>query len=202
MHMETLPRARHAQHWDFFRRWVRNPRQVGAVAPSSRQLAIRMVDELPAGARRVIELGPGTGVMTAALLARGLSPEGLLAVELDPTLHDALLARFPALNVVRGDARRLDELAAGFAAPGEVDAVISSLGLLGMDEGDRGAILSAAFALLRPDGRFIQFTYGVGSPVSRGQLHALGLRMRRGAFILRNLPPATVYVYTRASAMG
>jgi phospholipid N-methyltransferase len=198
MHMETLRRHRRAQHWDFFRRWVRNPRQVAAVAPSSRQLAAKMVDELPANTRRVIELGPGTGVMTEALLAHGLAPDGLLAVELDPALHDNLHARFPALHLVQGDARDLARLAAGFAAPGEVDAVISSLGLLGMDEQMRGAILSAAFALLRRDGRFIQFTYGARSPVSRGQLHALGLRMRRGAFILRNLPPATVYVYTRA----
>ena len=156
-----------------------------------------MVDELPAGSHRVIELGPGTGVMTEALLARGLQPDGLLAVELDPALHDNLRVRFPLLRLVQGDARHLDALAAEFAAPGEVDAVISSLGLLGMDEADRGAVLSAAFALLRPDGRFIQFTYGAKSPVSRGQLRALGLRMRRGAFILRNLPPATVYVYTR-----
>jgi phosphatidylethanolamine/phosphatidyl-N-methylethanolamine N-methyltransferase len=196
--METLRRHRRAQHWDFFRRWVRNPRQVAAVAPSSRQLAAKMVDELPANTRRVIELGPGTGVMTEALLAHGLSPDGLLAVELDPALHDNLHGRFPELHLVQGDARDLARLAAGFAAPGEVDAVISSLGLLGMDEQMRGAILSAAFALLRRDGRFIQFTYGARSPVSRGQLHALGLRMRRGAFILRNLPPATVYVYTRA----
>ena len=58
--------------------------------------------------------------------------------------------------------------------------------------------ISAAFALLRSHGRFIQFTYGISSPVSRGQLQALGLRIRRGAFILRNLPPATVYVYSRA----
>ena len=179
---------------------MRNPRQVAAVAPSSRQLAARMVDEVPAGTTRVIELGPGTGVMTEALLARGLVPAGLLAVELDPALHDTLRARFPNLHLVRGDARHLGELATGFTAPGEVDAVISSLGLLGMDEADRGAILAAAFALLRPDGRFIQFTYGAMSPVSRAQLHALGLRMRRGAFILRNLPPATVYVYTRAPA--
>lgn len=176
---------------------MHNPRRVAAVAPSSRRLAARMVDELPPDARRVIELGPGTGVMTEALLAHGLAPDGVLAVELDPALHDTLRARFPALHLVRGDARHLGELATGFAAPGEVDAVISSLGLLGMDEADRCAILSAAFALLRPDGRFIQFTYGASSPVSRAQLHLLGLRMRRGGFILRNLPPATVYVYTR-----
>lgn len=156
-----------------------------------------MVDELPAGTRRVIELGPGTGVMTEALLAHGLSPQGVLAVELDPALHDGLQARFPELRVVHGDARRLGDLAQGFAAPGTLDAVVSSLGLLSMDEADRGAILAAAFSLLRGDGRFIQFTYGMKSPVSDAQLRRLGLRGRRGAFILRNLPPATVYVYTR-----
>jgi phosphatidylethanolamine/phosphatidyl-N-methylethanolamine N-methyltransferase len=108
-----------------------------------------------------------------------------------------LQARFPELRVVHGDARRLGDLAQGFAAPGTLDAVVSSLGLLSMDEADRGAILAAAFSLLRGDGRFIQFTYGMKSPVSDAQLRRLGLHGRRGAFILRNLPPATVYVYTR-----
>jgi phosphatidylethanolamine/phosphatidyl-N-methylethanolamine N-methyltransferase len=197
MHLQALRHTRHARRWDFFRRWMRNPRAVAAVAPSSRELARRMVDELPADTRRVVELGPGTGVMTEALLAHGLSPQGVLAVELDPGLHDRLQARFPELRVVHGDARRLGELAQGFAAPRTLDAVVSSLGLLAMDEADRGAILAAAFSLLRGDGRFIQFTYGMKSPVSSAQLRRLGLRGRRGAFILRNLPPATVYVYTR-----
>ena len=199
MHVHPRPRHRQNRRWDFFRRWVRNPRAVAAVAPSSRELARRMVDELPADARRVIELGPGTGVMTEALLAHGLRPQALLAVELDPALHDELQVRFPQLRVVHGDARELRALAQGFAAPGTLDAVVSSLGLLGMDEADRGAILAAAFALLREGGRFIQFTYGVTSPVGAAQLRRLRLRGRRGAFILRNLPPATVYVYTRAS---
>ena len=197
MHIQALRHHRHARRWDFFRRWMRNPRAVAAVAPSSRELARRMVDELPADTHRVVELGPGTGVMTEALLAHGLQPGGVLAVELDPTMHDGLQARFPELRVVHGDARRLRELAQGFAAPGTLDAVISSLGLLAMDEADRGAILAAAFSLLRGDGRFIQFTYGAKSPVLNAQLRRLGLRGRRGAFILRNLPPATVYVYTR-----
>ncbi len=199
MQIEAIRHRRHPRRWDFFRHWVRNPRRVAAVAPSSRELAQRMVDELPEGTRRVIELGPGTGVMTQALLARGLHPDGLLAVELDPAMHASLRSRFPELHLVHGDARHLDALAAGFARPGEVDAVVSSLGLLGMDESDRGDVLAAAFALLRPDGRFIQFTYGVASPVSPAQLRSLGLRIRRGAFILRNLPPATIYVFSRAA---
>jgi phospholipid N-methyltransferase len=197
MQIDSVRHRRHALRWDFFRRWVRNPRQVAAVAPSSRELAARMVDEVPPGAHRVIELGPGTGVMTEALLARGLPPDGLLAVELDPALHDTLRVRFPLLRLVQGDARHLDALASEFAAPGEVDAVISSLGLLGMDEADRGAVLSAAFKLLRPDGRFIQFTYGPQPPVADAVRQALGLAVRKGNFILRNVPPATVYVYER-----
>lgn len=197
MQIQARHRRRYARHWDFFRRWMRNPRAVAAVAPSSRELAQRMVDELPAGAGRVIELGPGTGVMTQLLLDRGLGADGLLAVELDPALHARLQARFPQLRVLHGDARRLDALAREFVAPGELDAVVSSLGLLGMDEAGRGAVLAAAFALLRAQGRFVQFTYGARSPVSAAQLRRLGLQARRGAFVLRNLPPATVYVYTR-----
>ena len=100
-----------------------------------------------------------------------------------------------------GDAVELPRLAseAGFLDAGPADAVISGLGLLAMDRELVTKILRSAFACLRPDGRFIQFTYGPVSPVSDTVLDALGLRMRRGEFVLRNVPPATVYVYERVS---
>ena len=125
-------------------------------------------------------------------------------LELNEELHAHLHRLFPDELLVLGDAAELPRLAteAGFLGAGPADAVISGLGLLAMDRELVTRILRSAFACLRPDGRFIQFTYGPVSPVHESVLDALGLRMRRGEFVLRNVPPATVYVYERANPVA
>ena len=189
-----------ASSWTFFRQWLRNPLAVAAISPSGRQLARRMIAELPPGARRVIELGGGTGVFTRALLEHGIAPRELMVVELNEELHHLLRRRFPESVVVCGDATRLPDLVAQhrFGAPGDVDAVISGLGLLSMARATQRAILEGAFDLMGPDGRFIQFTYGPRPPLRPEVSQALGLHAMRGATVFRNIPPATVFVYARA----
>lgn len=188
--------------WALFRQWLKNPLRTAAVAPSSRELAAAMLGELPPDARRVIELGGGTGAFTRALLARGIRGEALLVLELNEELHAHLRARFPTVRVEEGDARDLPAIAArsGFLAAGPADAIISGLGLLSMPREAQQAVVEAAFACLRPGGRFIQFTYGPQPPLAEEVARRLGLEVRRGDFVLRNVPPATVYVYTRAGA--
>ena len=194
-------RHRHSEKLRFIGQWLKNPRQTAAVAPSSPELAAAMLGELPPDTRRVIELGGGTGAITRALVEGGIAGGALLVLELNEELHAHLRRRFPDEVLVLGDAAELPRLAseAGFLAHGPADAVISGLGLLAMDRELVARILRSAFACLRPDGRFIQFTYGPVSPVHESVLDALGLRMRRGEFVLRNVPPATVYVYESAS---
>ena len=194
-------RHRRSEKLRFIGQWLRNPRQTAAVAPSSPELATAMLGELPANSRRVIELGGGTGAITRALVQAGIGGDALLVLELNEELHAHLRRRFPDEVLVLGDAVELPRLAsaAGFLDAGPADAVISGLGLLAMDRELVAKILRSAFACLRPDGRFIQFTYGPVSPVHESVLEALGLRMRRGGFVLRNVPPATVYVYERAA---
>lgn len=188
-----------AMSWTFFRQWLKNPLGVAAISPSSPQLARQMMSELPKGARRVIELGGGTGVFTQALLDHGISPAELLVLELNEELHQHLQKRFPQSHVVCGDARDLREFAAshGFDGDGRADAIVSGLGLLSMPRITQQQIVSAAFDCLQPEGRFVQFTYGPANPVAREVLDALGLIARRGSFTWWNVPPATVYVYTR-----
>lgn len=185
--------------WTFFRQWLKNPLAIAAISPSSRQLARQMVSELPPNTRRVIELGGGTGVFTQALLAHGIAPADLMVIELNEELHHHLSRRFEGATVVCADARDLPLVAerSGYAEGGPADAVISGLGLLSMSKPMQRAIVEAAFGTLRPDGRLIQFTYGPASPVSREVLEALDLNARRGNFAWWNMPPATVYVYTR-----
>jgi phosphatidylethanolamine/phosphatidyl-N-methylethanolamine N-methyltransferase len=187
--------------WTLFRQWLKDPLRTAAVAPSSPELAAAMLAELPPDARRVIELGGGTGALTRALLAHGIRGDALLVLELNEELHAHLRARFPAVRVEEGDARDLPAIAArtGFLAAGAADAIISGLGLLSMPRESQQAVLEAAFACLRPGGRFIQFTYGPQPPLAAGVADDLRLSVRRGDFVLRNVPPATVYVYTRGA---
>ncbi len=191
-----------APHWTFFRQWLRNPLGVAAVSPSSRELAENMVRELPEGATRVVELGGGTGVFTRALLDRGIAPDRLLVLELNQTLHQHLQQRFPDIRVVCADARDLAFIVkqTGFDDDGPVNAVVSGLGLLSMRRSTQRAILESAFSVLAANGRFIQFTYGPTVPIRKDVIDELDLSVRRASFTLWNVPPAAVYVVTRAKS--
>ncbi|MFZ2234815.1 MAG: methyltransferase domain-containing protein [Dokdonella sp.] len=185
--------------WAFFQQWLRNPRAIAALAPSSRVLARAMIAQLPESAERIIEFGGGTGVFTRGLIEHGVGPDQLMVVELNGALHRMLKRRFPATRVVRGDARNVAALVARekFAEVGGVDAVVSGLGLLSMSREVQREVLAAAFSVLKPGGRFIQFTYGPVGPVPRELLGELDLNSRRASVAWFNVPPATVYVYTR-----
>jgi phospholipid N-methyltransferase len=198
--MKSAPdSSRPVDGWTFFRQWLKNPREMAAISPSSRQLARQMVHQLPRHCRRVIELGGGTGVLTRAVLAHGVKHDDLLVLELNEELHQHLHQEFPAVRVVCGDAMHLREIAQahGFVDTDRADAVVSGLGLLNMPRMSQQLILSAAFDCLRPEGRFVQFTYSPTNPVSREVLEALDLTSRRASFTWWNVPPATVYVYQR-----
>lgn len=189
-----------SQAWLFFRQWLKNPLSIAALAPSGAQLAGMMVAELPRGAKRVIELGAGTGVFTRALLEEGIAPAQLLVVELNEELYAHLHAQFPQVCVVCGNACELTRIVAEtqFGATGEVDAIVSGLGLLNMSRDLQRSIMGAAFDVLAPGGSFIQFTYSPKSPLSGDLLDELGLSVRRGGFAWCNIPPASVFVYSRA----
>ena len=185
--------------WIFFRQWLRHPLSTAAFSPSGRQLARQMIAELPVGARRVIELGGGTGVFTRAVIQHGIAPRDLMVLELNDQLFAHLRDTFTGAHVVHGNACELKNLAEqdGYLQDGLADAAISGLGLLSMSRATQLAILQATFSVLKPAGRLIQFTYGPSSPVPRELLAELGLQVRRGGFAWWNVPPASVYVYTR-----
>ena len=189
--------ARNPGAWTFFWQWLKNPLRTAAVAPSSAELAAAMVAELPDGVRRVIELGGGTGAITVALLDAGIHADDLLVLELNEELHAHLHLSFPKVVVVLGDARSLPALAKDYLAAGPADAIVSGLGLLSMPPPLQRDILEAAFECLRPGGVLVQFTYGPAAPVADVVAREMGLTVRRGDFVLRNMPPATVYVYAR-----
>jgi phosphatidylethanolamine/phosphatidyl-N-methylethanolamine N-methyltransferase len=158
-------------------------------------LAEVMSSEIAPGCGPVIELGPGTGVFTRALLARGVKECDLTLVECNTDFVPLLQARFPEARVLGKDAARLDPL--DLRANEKVAAVISGLPLLAMSHRKVFAILAAAFGCLRRGGALYQFTYGLTCPVRRPYLDRLGLKATRVGCAIRNMPPATVYRISR-----
>jgi len=178
----------------FLRSLLENPRLTGAVAPSGPFLARAMARAV--GPRRpglVVELGPGTGPVTKALIEQGIAREQLLLVEYDSGFCRLLAHRFAPARVVQGDAYDLPRTLAEFAGR-PIAAIVSSLPLLNQPPALRAKLIDDAFALMGPGGVFVQFTYGLKSPVPR-QACVNKYSAQCGAPIWRNLPPARVWIY-------
>jgi phospholipid N-methyltransferase len=175
----------------FFLVWLANPLRVGALAPSSPALADAITADITPESAPVIELGPGSGVFTRSLIARGIAPDRLALIEEDAIFAARLRLLFPDALVLEMDAARLSdvELFAGERA----GTVVSGLPLLLMPPKKVIAILESAFEHLRPGGVFYQFTYGRRSPVSRAILERIGLFATRVGATVANVPPAQVY---------
>lgn len=185
----------------FFRAWLSNPLKVGAVAPSSASLASVITSEILADSGPVLELGPGTGVFTRALLARGVRETDLTLIEHSADFVRLLNHQFPAASVRQMDASSLiqtDDLLKSNPAV----AVVSGLPLLSMPPGKVIETLSGVLSHLRADGAFYQFTYGFRCPVSRRVLDQLDLKATRIGGTLLNIPPASVYRISRRQPLG
>jgi phosphatidylethanolamine/phosphatidyl-N-methylethanolamine N-methyltransferase len=188
----------------FIKQWIENPRLIGAVQPSGPALAKCMagfVDLSREG--QIVELGPGTGPVTKALLARGVPAGRLVLVEYEARFCHMLAERYPGVKIVQGDAYGLKKTLDG-KIDGQVATVVSSLPLLVRPERDRVELLHQAFELMDENGLFIQFTYGLAkSPMP---LHAHGVSGaytgKGSAPILMNIPPARVWRYRKAGHGG
>lgn len=173
--------------------WLRAPRHVGAVAPSGLPLARAMAREVPAGPGLVVELGGGTGSITAGLLHAGIDPAELVVVERDPLLARRLRKRFPGSTVLCGDACALPALLAANGIDAPVKAVVSSLPLLSMPPALRARLIRGVRRLVRGQGPLIQYTYGVRCPVPARTLERGRFTGQRVARVWRNVPPAAVW---------
>ena len=181
----------------FIKTWLDSPILTGAVSPSGRFLARIMASAVdPAGRGPVVELGPGTGPITQALLSRGVDPKRLLLVEYDGAFCRLLRKRFPDVQVVQADAYDLRYSLTGVLTE-PAAAIVSSLPLLTKPDAQRLSLIDDVFALMAPSGSFVQFTYGMSSPVPRAA--ALDYDAQVSAPVWFNLPPARVWVYRRKS---
>jgi len=176
----------------FIRSWIEKPLSTGAVMPSSKALArtmARYVDPQKSGP--VIELGPGTGPVTEALVQHGIDPKRLILVEFNPDFCRLLRTRYPAATVVQGDAYRLRRLL-GSLVREPAAAVVSGLPLVTKPLRTRLRLISDAMSLLASGAPFVQFTYAVLPPIPKA---LPGIKAEASDLIWLNLPPARVWVY-------
>jgi phosphatidylethanolamine/phosphatidyl-N-methylethanolamine N-methyltransferase len=179
----------------FIRSWIERPLSIGAVTPSGKVLArtmARYVD--PNSTGPVVELGPGTGPITEALVEAGVDPARLVLVEFDPTFCRILRTRYPQATLVQGDAYSLRRLLETLLIQ-PASAVVSGLPLITKPLKMRMRLLRDAFDLMLPGAPFVQFTYSVASPVPK----RLGwFTAEASERIWLNIPPARVWVYRKA----
>jgi phosphatidylethanolamine/phosphatidyl-N-methylethanolamine N-methyltransferase len=190
----TVPSDALTGNLRFLRALMARPKHVGAIAPSGRALANAMARQIdPDMTGPVLELGPGTGAITAAILARGITPARLTLVEYDLDMAGFLASHFEGVDVIHGDAFDLARTL-GRKAEEKFSAILSGLPLLNFPLARRQQYLEGVCRLLTPKAPFVQFSYGVQPPVPPPS----GLSVKRAALIWANLPPARVWVYRRA----
>ena len=178
----------------FLRSWIEKPLAMGAVMPSGKLLARTMANYVDINSDApVIELGPGTGPITTALVERGIDQKRLVLVEYSPNFCALLRDRFPQATVLQGDAYSLrDTLGDVLRQP--ASAVVSGLPLVTKPMRTRVRLLRDAFTALAPKAPFIQFTYSVAPPIPKS---LPGVSTEASERIWMNLPPARVWVYRK-----
>jgi len=131
----------------FIKSWIDDPRRTGSVTPSSPALARRMASFVdPEQPGPVIEIGPGTGPVTEALIERGIDESRLILVEYSPEFCELLSKRFPRATIVQGDAYALSATLAGHLQEKAI-ALVSSLPLFNRPPATRSALAREAFPL-------------------------------------------------------
>ncbi|MBP2548299.1 phosphatidylethanolamine/phosphatidyl-N-methylethanolamine N-methyltransferase [Neorhizobium galegae] len=178
----------------FFKGWMDGPKSVGAILPTSGVTARRMASVInPQSGLPVLELGPGTGIITKAILQKGIAPENLVSIEFSTDFYQHLTRTFPRVNFINGDAFDLDRTLGDFRNR-QFDAVISAIPMLSFPMERRIALLEDLLDRM-PRGRpVIQITYGPVSPiVARPDRY----QIKHYDFVVRNIPPAQLWTYTR-----
>jgi len=184
----------------FAKRWLKQPVQVGAIAPSSQRLARAMAQALPDTEGVVIELGPGTGAITRGLLSAKTNRHDLLLIEKDEFFAEHLQRYFPGLKVVCSEAENSSENIAHHIQGRPVRAIVSSLPLRNM-RADRQVSALDNIIKLAGNAPLIQYTYGIANPLQPEAQQRLRLLDRRLGMVWANLPPASIWRYERAASI-
>ncbi|TXF90936.1 methyltransferase domain-containing protein [Neolewinella aurantiaca] len=175
------------KNWYFFREAMKSFRTTGSITSSSKALVNKLVEPLPAHRPLVIvELGPGDGCVTRAILDKVHPESKVTAFEINPVFVEKLASiKDERLRVLPTGAERLTD----YVEPATVDYVVSSLPLSMIPKGVKETILKQSQLVLRPDGRYLQFQYALQD---YGLLKDYFNRVSV-SFTMANLPPAFIY---------
>ena len=178
----------------FFRHWLRHPLEIGALLPSSaavgRAMAKAVAFDRPG---MILELGGGTGAVTASLLEAGCEPERLLVVEREPALAAMLRRRFARLQIVEADACAIEGVLADRGIP-RLAAIVSSLPIKWFPIASQRAVIAPCLARAGDEGSFIQLTNALVSPVAMSALELDGSEIAR---VWSQFPPVQIWRYQR-----
>lgn len=178
----------------FFKGWIDGPKSVGAILPTSAVTARRMASVInPASGLPVLELGPGTGIITKAILGRGVAPENIVSIEYSTDFYRHLKKTIPGVNFINGDAFDLETTLADWRDR-KFDAVVSAIPMLSFPMEKRIALLEDLLDRMPPGRPVVQITY---SPVSPIDARPDRFHIRHLDFVVRNIPPAQLWVYSR-----
>lgn len=178
----------------FLGEMIRRPGEVRALAPSSGATARMITEGVEDISGPIVEIGPGTGSFTRAILARGIAPHRLTLLEMNPRFCDELRARFPGVQVLNRVAQDIGRLGLS-----NIGAVISGVPILARPQLQR-EVVGRAFDVMAPGGFFTQITYSGKSPVTAEMQAELGIAAIRRGTVWTNLPPARVFEYRRRAS--
>jgi phosphatidylethanolamine/phosphatidyl-N-methylethanolamine N-methyltransferase len=178
----------------FIRGMMAEPKTVGAIMPTSARMAAKMASIIDAGSGLpVLELGPGTGVITRAILAKGVKPENVVSIEYSTQFYEHLKDKYPDVNFINGDAFNIHETLKAYHGQ-KFDCVISGIPLLNFPMHQRVSLIESLLDLM-PAGRpVVQFSYGPKSPVAK---RPDSYKVEHFDIILRNIPPAQIWHYKK-----
>jgi phosphatidylethanolamine/phosphatidyl-N-methylethanolamine N-methyltransferase len=178
----------------FFKGMMQGPKTVGSIVPTSSITARKMASVAnPHSDLPVLELGPGTGAITKAILARGVKPEKLVAIEYSTDFYEHLVKFYPGVHFINGDAFNLDKTL-GALKDQQFDCAISAVPLLNFPMQARVALVESLLDRMPPGRPFVQISYGAVSPIiARPERY----HIQHFDFIVRNIPPAQLWIYRR-----
>ncbi len=179
---------------DFAKSLVLKPKTVGAIAPTSARMARKMASIVrPDSGLPVLELGPGTGVITKAILNNGVAPEKIVSIEYSASFLPGLKRRYPGVNFVQGDAFEIEQIAKDLGID-EFDCVISALPLLNFPMTQRIRLVHSALKFVAPGRPMVQFSYSPRPPVPA---RSKQFSVSHLGSVFRNIPPAKIWTYQK-----
>lgn len=197
--MPSKLEAKGAESALFFRHWLRHPLEIGAFLPSSaavgRAMAAAVAFDRPG---MIVELGGGTGAVTASLLEAGCPPERLIVIEREAALAALLRRRFGKLCVVEADACTIDAILDELGVS-RLAAIVSSLPIKWFPLASQRAVIVPCLDRAGADGSFLQLTNALASPVATSALDLSGSEIAR---VWSQFPPVQIWRYRRKCGVG